>query len=123
MILLGIDSTGDTLRVGLSKDGQLRIKTSSARPHSRRLLFLIDRLLEKKRPDAIAVAIGPGSYTGTRVGVVTANVLGWAWKIPVFGVTKTQATTIVKLVEVGEKRYEKKNQSRFATPLYESRNQ
>jgi len=118
MIILGIDSTGDELLIGLSQDGQIIIKKGEAKPHSRSLFPLIRRLLKKKRPDAIAVSVGPGSYTGTRIGVVTANTLGWAWMVPVYGVAKRKARTLSALVKEGQRRYTQGDRSSIATPLY-----
>lgn len=47
-----------------------------------------DRLLEStktsfKQIDAVAVLTGPGSYTGTRMGVAAANTLGWLLDKPI----------------------------------------
>jgi L-threonylcarbamoyladenylate synthase len=57
---------------------------------SQNLLPLIDKILKKnqiKLEDltAIKVSLGPGSFTGLRVGVTVANTLGWFLKIPVNG--------------------------------------
>ena len=58
---------------------------------SEELLPAIDELLRKnkvglKNLGQIIVNIGPGSFTGTRVGVATANALSFALKIPVVGI-------------------------------------
>ena len=50
------------------------------------LVPAIKKLLEDaglKKPDSIAVTAGPGSFTGTRIGVSTARNLGMLWNIPV----------------------------------------
>ncbi len=41
--------------------------------------------------DGIAVAQGPGSFTGLRIGVVTAKALAYAWNLPVVGVSTLEA--------------------------------
>jgi tRNA threonylcarbamoyl adenosine modification protein YeaZ len=62
-----------------------------ARRHGELLLPAVDRVLSSagvRREDlgAIAVGIGPGPYTGLRVGLVTAAALGSALDLPVHGV-------------------------------------
>ena len=55
------------------------------RGHAERLLPLIAALPERGRADQILVDIGPGSFTGIRIGVAAAKALGLAWDIPVHG--------------------------------------
>jgi tRNA threonylcarbamoyladenosine biosynthesis protein TsaB len=56
--------------------------------HSERLMAMVDRLLvdcrvESGALDGLAVSVGPGSFTGLRVGVATAKGLGLALDLPV----------------------------------------
>lgn len=55
------------------------------RGHAERLLPLIAALPERGKADRIFVDVGPGSFTGIRVGVAAAKALGFAWKVPVHG--------------------------------------
>lgn len=55
------------------------------RGHAERLLPMIAALQGGGRADAIRVDVGPGSFTGIRVGVAAARALGFAWSIPVSG--------------------------------------
>ena len=55
------------------------------RGHAERLLPLIAALPERGKTDRIFVDVGPGSFTGIRVGVAAARALGLAWKAPVHG--------------------------------------
>ena len=60
--------------------------------HSERLMPLVDALLqesavEREQLEAIAVAAGPGSFTGIRIGVSTARALAQGLDIPVAGVS------------------------------------
>lgn len=73
--------------VGLDSD---RLEKPTAEDKSQQVLILIDELLKKhgktlKDLTEIEVNIGPGSFTGLRVGVAVANTLGWTLGIPVNG--------------------------------------
>lgn len=56
----------------------------------------IDQLMEEtgtkpEELDRIAVAHGPGSYTGVRIGLTTAKTMAWALGIPVVGISSLEA--------------------------------
>ncbi len=55
------------------------------RGHAERLLPLIATLPGRGKADRIFVDVGPGSFTGIRVGVAAAKALGFAWQVPVHG--------------------------------------
>lgn len=55
------------------------------RGHAERLLPLISDLPDHGQADQIMVNVGPGSFTGIRVGVAAARALGLAWRIDVSG--------------------------------------
>ncbi len=64
--------------------------------HSERLLAAIDRVLADARwtprdLEGLAVSIGPGSFTGLRVGVSTVKGLGWALGLPIAAVPTLDA--------------------------------
>lgn len=60
------------------------------RDHAEKLIPMLERLMQKahwlKPPDMVAVDIGPGSFTGIRIGVSTARALAQSWGIPLIGI-------------------------------------
>jgi tRNA threonylcarbamoyladenosine biosynthesis protein TsaB len=88
-LILNIDTALDTASVCLSKDGNLLQLSSSEnqKDHASWLHTEIAELLQKsghsiKDLDAIAVSVGPGSYTGLRVGLAAAKGFCYALHIP-----------------------------------------
>jgi tRNA threonylcarbamoyl adenosine modification protein YeaZ len=55
------------------------------RGHAERLLPMVEAVLAGRRPSAILVDCGPGSFTGVRVGLAAARGLGIGWGVPVSG--------------------------------------
>lgn len=93
MLILGLDTATPAVTVALHDGGQPLAQnvTVDAHRHAELLTPAISRVIEDAgvtRADltAIAVGVGPGPFTGLRVGLVTARVLGAALGIPVYGV-------------------------------------
>jgi tRNA threonylcarbamoyladenosine biosynthesis protein TsaB len=87
---LFIDTSETTKAVvALEIDGKRHEETSeSTIDKSQAVLPLIEKLLREQKAKieditAISVHPGPGSFTGTRVGVSIANTLAWQLKVPV----------------------------------------
>ncbi len=55
------------------------------RGHAERLVPMIAELSDKGRAERIAVSLGPGSFTGVRIGLAAARALGLAWRAEVLG--------------------------------------
>ena len=55
------------------------------RGHAERLIPMIEGLPEKGRAERIIVSLGPGSFTGVRIGIAAARALGIAWGAEVLG--------------------------------------
>lgn len=94
MKFLAIDTSAEHLSVCAYADGKREIffTPDCARAHSVRLSEEIDGVLKRARLnlrelDFIAVAVGPGSFTGIRIGVATAKGLCLAAEIPALAVT------------------------------------
>lgn len=80
------------------KDSRLlaEINVQTGNTHSERLMPQIEKLFKVSGAspaelDALAVSIGPGSFTGLRIGMTTAKTLAYAWKIPIVGVPTLEA--------------------------------
>ena len=88
-MILAIDTSGATASVAIYEDQVLAELTwHSGRKHSAQLLPAIEQALalaqvDKQSLSAIGVAIGPGSYSGLRVGVSTAMAMALALDRPV----------------------------------------
>lgn len=57
------------------------------RGHAERLVPMIADLMDGRRAHGILVDIGPGSFTGIRVGIAAARALALAWRVPVHGMS------------------------------------
>ncbi len=84
MTLLALETATDTCGVALLQGDEVVAETHLHRPrvHSERLTSLVEDVLrhadvDSSALDAVAVSMGPGSYTGLRIGVSTAK--GWAF--------------------------------------------
>ncbi len=89
MKILGLDSSGLVAGVAVVEDDELvaEYTTNYKKTHSQTLLPMLDALrnmieLDMKTVDAIAIASGPGSFTGLRIGSATAKGLGLALDKP-----------------------------------------
>ena len=110
MKVLGIDTATAVASVALVEDGRLVLEAAHPnggqevevgkrveRPnHAVAILPLVDGLLKRagKSIDelsALAVSIGPGSFTGLRIGLSTVKGLAYGWSVPVIGVATLDA--------------------------------
>ena len=98
MRVLAIDSSGLTATVAIVEDDQTiaEYTTNYKKTHSQTLLPMIDEMVrmvdaDLAEIDAIAVAGGPGSFTGLRIGSATAKGLGLALDKPLIHVPTVDA--------------------------------
>ena len=101
MTILGLETTAKTASVALLRDGMLvseRAVTEQKR-HAETVLPLARALLDEAGlkfadVDLFAVDIGPGSFTGVRIGVATADALAFALGRKVVGVSALDALAL-----------------------------
>ncbi|HKM04336.1 MAG TPA: tRNA (adenosine(37)-N6)-threonylcarbamoyltransferase complex dimerization subunit type 1 TsaB [Lachnospiraceae bacterium] len=93
MKIVAIDSSGLVASIAVLEDEQLiaEYTINLKKTHSQTLLPMLDEIvnrieLELSSIDAIAVAAGPGSFTGLRIGSATAKGLGLVLKKPIIAV-------------------------------------
>lgn len=98
MKILGLDSSGLVASVAIVEDENLRgeYTVNYKKTHSQTLLPMLDEVarmidLDLATIDAVAVAGGPGSFTGLRIGSATAKGLGLALDKPIVNVPTVDA--------------------------------
>ncbi|MGB3721615.1 MAG: tRNA (adenosine(37)-N6)-threonylcarbamoyltransferase complex dimerization subunit type 1 TsaB [Pacificimonas sp.] len=90
-MLLAIGTAHRACSLALVEGGDVlrAVHEEIGRGHAERLIPMIAEMLDGTRPDHIVVEVGPGSFTGIRVGVAAARALGLAWGAQVTGMTST----------------------------------
>lgn len=91
--ILGIDTSSALSSIALL-DGDLltEAELTDGRRHAEVLAPLLREVMaDREPPQVIAVGVGPGPYTGLRVGISTAHALGLAWSVPVVGICSLDA--------------------------------
>ena len=96
MIILGIEAATRVASVAVISEEKIlaEISQEAKLTHSETLLPQIEQALKianVEKVDAVAVSIGPGSFTGLRIGLATAKALCYAWNIKIIGVPTLQA--------------------------------
>ncbi|MEE4350515.1 MAG: tRNA (adenosine(37)-N6)-threonylcarbamoyltransferase complex dimerization subunit type 1 TsaB [Pacificimonas sp.] len=93
-LLLGIGAAHRACSLALIEGGAIVEATDDiiGRGHAERLMPMVADLLAGRRPDRIIVEVGPGSFTGIRIGIAAARALGLAWSAPVTGVSSMVLT-------------------------------
>ena len=98
MIILGIDTATEMVSVAVINGTTVMAssETRSERRHAEDLTPMIDFVrrsagVSLRELDAVAVDVGPGLFTGMRVGIATAQALAFALSIPLVGVDGLEA--------------------------------
>ena len=98
MNILMIDTSGPACGVAVMKDGQMicELQLTSGKTHSQRVMPMVDQALAMCEMttadiDLFGAVIGPGSFTGVRIGVATVKALAHAAGKPCIGVDALEA--------------------------------
>lgn len=87
MRTLAIETATEACSIALFEGSQLLAHDHRelGRGHAERLVPMISDLPDKGKAERILVSLGPGSFTGVRIGIATARALGIAWGAQVLG--------------------------------------
>ncbi len=107
-LILCIETGTDICSVGLARDGELVSlrESDEGRDHAKNVAVFVDELLREngvaaEELSAVAVGMGPGSYTGLRIGVSFAKGLCYGLQIPLVAVGSLDS-----MVQVAREDYE-----------------
>ena len=97
MKILGIDTSSNASSVAVIEDNKLicEYTVNTKTTHSQKLMPMIENMLSMsginiKEIDAIAICIGPGSFTGLRIGMATAKAISHVNNLPIIGVNSLE---------------------------------
>lgn len=97
MRILGIETATRAASVAVAFDGKILAESLRELPQtfSETLMPQVEEVIRISgafdKLDAVAVSIGPGSFTGLRIGLATAKALAYAWGIKIIGVPTLSA--------------------------------
>lgn len=97
MKILGIDTSTMAASVAVIEDNKLicEYTINTKKTHSQKLMPMIENMLKEsdlsiKDIDLVGVCIGPGSFTGLRIGMATAKAIAHVNELPIIGVTSLE---------------------------------
>ena len=98
MKILAFETSAKAASVALLDGGKLLAESyqNSGLTHSQTLMVMAQDLLKScgltaQQVEAVAVAAGPGSFTGVRIGVAAAKGFAWGGELPCYGVSTLEA--------------------------------
>lgn len=104
MKILGIETATNNLTVAVNVDNHIQSVSegSNLKKHMVSMMGCIDQALKKAETglehiDMYAVDVGPGDFTGTRIGLSVAKTLAWAQGKPAYGVNMLDALAVQAL--------------------------
>ena len=101
MLILAFETTAKAGSVALLEDGKLLAESyqNTGLTHSQTLMVMAEDMLKQAGRTvadvtAVAVAEGPGSFTGVRIGVAAAKGFAWGAQLPCYGVSTLEAMAV-----------------------------
>ena len=101
MLILAFETSAKAASVALLEDGKLLGESyqNTGLTHSQTLMVMAEDLLKQcgrtvSDVTAVAVAEGPGSFTGVRIGVAAAKGFAWGRQLPCYGVSTLEAMAL-----------------------------
>ena len=101
MLILAFETSAKAASAALLEDGRLLGESyqNTGLTHSQTLLVMAEHLLAQcgktvAQVTAVAVAAGPGSFTGVRIGVAAAKGFAWGRELPCYGVSTLEAMAL-----------------------------
>ena len=101
MLILAFETSAKAASTALLEDGRLLGESyqNTGLTHSQTLMVMAENLLKQcgktvADVSAVAVAAGPGSFTGVRIGVAAAKGFAWGGELPCYGVSTLEAMAL-----------------------------
>ena len=101
MLTLAFETSAKAASVALTQDGKLLGESyqNTGLTHSQTLMVMAEDLMKQcsctiDEITAVAVAEGPGSFTGVRIGVAAAKGFAWGKELPCYGVSTLEAMAL-----------------------------
>ena len=98
MLILAFETSAKAASVALTENGKLLAESyqNTGMTHSQTLMVMAEDLLKQcgktvSDLSAVAVAEGPGSFTGVRIGVAAAKGMAWGAELPCYGVSTLES--------------------------------
>lgn len=126
-LILHIETATEVCSVCLSDKGKIiRLKeTDEEKSHASRTALFIDEILKEQginanELDAVAISMGPGSYTGLRIGVSLAKGICYATNRPLIAVSSLQSLASQLLTHLNEKQ-QQVSETDLLVPMIDAR--
>ncbi len=99
--IINIETSSRICSVALSKDGviEMELEDDKGMSHAERLAPFVEKCIEESNRkgwpiDAISISLGPGSYTGLRIGLSLAKGLAFSLGVPLIGLSTLQVLAV-----------------------------